>query len=185
MKGIYRIMVHLGLKLKGILIGILCLVFLSLTISPVQAKKRSSGLAITLLISGVGFQVGSTFLNTSAENKYEEYLAATTQADIQSLKDETVARENATIIMSRVGYGCIGLAVLLSIVNQFHNATVDTASTTDNLGNVSLYEEFPLNISSPPQIKYNQVYGRTQLFSILPNYDFQTQRASLQFLYRF
>ena len=185
MKGIYRIMVHLGLKLKGILIGILCLVFLSLTISPVQAKKRSSGLAITLLISGVGLQVGSTFLNTSAENKYEEYLAATTQADIQSLKDETVVRENATVIMSRVGYGCIGLAVLLSIVNQFHNATVDTASATENLGNVSLYEEFPLSISSPSQIKYNQVYGRTQLFSILPNYDFQTQRASLQFLYRF
>lgn len=178
-------MIHLGLKPKRILIGILCLVLLSLTISPVQAKKRSNGLAITLLISGVGFQVGSTFLNTSAENKYEEYLSATTQSDIQSLKDEAVTRENATIIMSRVGYGCIGLAVLLSVTNQFHNATVDTASTTNNPGNVQLNNRFPLNVSSSSQTKYNQVFGRSQFFSILPNYDFQKQRASLKFLYRF
>lgn len=186
MKGKYKIMIHLGLKPRSIFIGILCLLFLTLTISPTQAaKKRSNGLAITLLISGIGFQVGSTFLNTSAENKYEEYLSATTQSDIQSLKDETVARENATIIMSRVGYGCIGLAVLLSIMNQVHNATVDTASTNDNPGNVLLNQQFPWNVSASPQTKYNEVFGSSQLFSILPNYDFQTQRASLNFLYRF
>ncbi len=178
-------MIQLGLKPNRLLIGILCIVFLCLTISPVHAKKRSNGLAITLLISGIGFQVGSTFLNTSAENKYEEYLSATTQADIQSLKDETVLRENATTIMSRVGYGCIGFAVLFSIMNQFHNATVDTASTSDNPGNAFLNNQYPLSISSSPKTMNNQTYGRSQLFSVQPNYDFQTQRASLQFLYRF
>ncbi len=178
-------MIHLGLKPNRLIIGILCIVLLCLTISPVHAKKRSNGLAITLLISGIGFQVGSTFLNTSAENKYEEYLSATTQADIQSLKDETVLRENATTIMSRVGYGCIGFAVLFSIMNQFHNATVDTASTSDNPGNAFLNNQYPLNISSSPRTTNNQIYGRSQLFSVQPNYDFQTQRASLQFLYRF
>ncbi len=178
-------MLHLGLKPNRLLIGILCIMFLSLTILPAQAKKRSNGLAITLLISGVGFQVGSTFLNTSAENKYEDYLSATTQADIQSLKDESVARENATIIMSRVGYGCIGLAVLLSVMNQFHNGTVDTASTSDTPGNAFLNKQYPLSISSSPKTIYNQVYGSSQMFSIQPNYNIQTQRASLQFLYRF
>lgn len=178
-------MIHLGLKPNRLLIAILCIVLLSLSISPVHAKKRSNGLAITLLISGIGFQVGSTFLNTSAENKYEEYLAATIQSDIQSLKDETVARENATTIMSRVGYGCIGFAVLLSIMNQFHNATVDTASTSDTPESALQSREFPLSISPTSNITYNQIYGSERFLSIQPNYDFQTQRASLQFLYRF
>ena len=178
-------MIHLGLKPNRLLIAVLCIVLLSLTISPVHAKKRSNGLAITLLISGIGFQVGSTFLNTSAENKYEEYLAATIQSDIQSLKDETVARENATTIMSRVGYGCIGFAVLLSIMNQFHNATVDTASTSDNPGNASLNKQLPFSKSSSPQAIYNQVYGNSKKLGIHPNYNFQSQRASLQLLYRF
>ncbi len=178
-------MIHLGLKPKRLLIGILCIVFLSLTILPVQAKKRSNGFAITLLISGIGFQVGSTFLNTSAENKYEEYLSATTQSDIQSLKDETVARDNATIIMSRVGYGCIGLAVLLSVLNQFHNATIDTASTSDIPENAGMNIQSPFSISSSPETIWNQDYGISQKFSIHPYYDFQTQRASLQFTHRF
>ena len=173
------------MKPKRFVIGMFCIVFLCLTVLPVHAQKRSNGLAITLLISGVGFQVGSTFLNTSKEKKYEEYLSAVTQSDIQSLKDETVARENATIIMSRVGYGCIAFAVLFSIMNQFHNATVDTASTSEIHENAFLNGQFPFGVSSSPKTIFNQNYSRSQKFSIHPHYDFQTQRASLQFTHRF
>lgn len=178
-------MEHLGFKQNRYVIGVCCALLLCLVTFPVHAEKKSNGLAITLLLSGVGFQVGSTFMNTSAENKYEEYLSATIQSEIQSLKNDTTSRENASIIMSRVGYGCIGLAVLISVLNQFHNATIEPVSTPDIPINTNLNKQPNFSLTSSPESLRNQEYGELQKFSILPNYDFQNQRASLQLIHRF
>lgn len=178
-------MEHHGFCQNRYCIVICCVILLCMMTLPVHAEKKSNGLAITLLLSGVGFQVGSTFLNTSAENKYEEYLSATIQSDIQNLKNETATRENASIIMSRVGYGCIGFAVLLSLLNQFHNATIEPASTTLIPADAFLNKQSSFSMTSSPESLWYQYDGRSQLFSILPHYDFHNQRASLQFTHRF
>lgn len=178
-------MEHFGIRKNRYFIGICCVILLCMMTFPVHAEKRSNGLAITLLLSGVGFQVGSTFLNTSAENKYEEYLTATVQSDIQSLKNDTTTRENASVIMSRLGYGCIGFAVLLSILNQFHNASIEPNTTSDIPIDAFLNKQSTFSITSLPDSLWNQNDFRSQMFNIRPHYDFQSQRASLQFIHRF
>lgn len=168
-----------------LIICICCIFIVCWSILPVQAAKRSNGLAITLLISGVGLQVGSTFLNTSAETKYEDYLSASLQADIETYKNDTITRRNASVIMSRLGYGCVGLAVILSIFNQLENATIETSSVTHshNRINQTLSNTFSL-VSSNLSLK-NRIVGEAQKFSFRPHYDFQRHRASIQFLHRF
>ena len=172
-------MEHNGSNQKRFALCVCCIFILSLTILPAQAARRSHGLAITLLASGVGLKVGSTLMHSSAETRYEEYLSATIQADIQSLKSDVNARENASVIMSRVGYGCIGLAVILSIFNQLENASIDTSPLT----------QIPNNINDNPQYTINfaasRVLGESLMFNLRPHYDFQKQRASLQYLHRF
>lgn len=173
-------MKHNSSNQKRFALCICCIFILSLMILPVQASRRSHGLAITLLASGVGLQVGSTLMHTDAENRYEEYLSAAIQADIQSQKSDVVARENASVIMSRVGYGCIGLAVLLSIFNQLDNASTETTPSTQLRNTAISKMQLPINFSNAPIF-----WGESQMFSFRPHYDFQKQRVSLQYLHRF
>ncbi len=173
-------MKHNSSNQKRFALCICCIFILSLMILPVQASRRSHGLAITLLASGVGLQVGSTFMHTSAESRYEEYLSATIQTDIQSQKSDVVARENASVIMSRVGYGCIGLAVLLSIFNQLDNASTETTPSTQLRNTAISKMQLPINFSDA-----SIFWGESQMFSFRPHYDFQKQRVSLQYLHRF
>ncbi len=170
---------------KKLALCVCCIFILSLTILPAQAARRSHGLAITLLVSGVGLQVGSTLMHTSAESRYEEYLSATIQADIQSQKSDVVARENASVIMSRVGYGCIGLAVLLSIFNQFGNASIETTPLTQTHNNAKFNTQYPINFTASSILSGSGFLGESQMYSFRPHYDFQKQRASLQFIHRF
>ena len=166
-------------------IGVCCIFLLFLAILPAQAAKRSSGWPITLLISGLGMQVGSTYLNTSAENLYEDYLSASLQTDIQQHKSDSIARKNASVIMSRVGYGCIGLAVILSIFNQLDSATDETVTFSQITDKTNLNTLYPISLSSTSLSLNNRILGEPQKFSFRPHYDFQGQRASLQFLHRF
>lgn len=168
-----------------LIVCICCIFILCWSILPVHAEKRSHGLAITLLISGVGLQVGSTFLNTSAENRYEDYLSASLQNDIETHKNDTIARKNASVIMSRVGYGCVGLAVLLSIFNQLDNANTEAISVAHTPNKTKLITPNSLSIVSSNLSLKNLIVGESQKFSFRPYYDFQKQRASIQFLHRF
>ncbi len=171
-------------KSYRLIIGLCCIFVFFMAILPANAAKRSNGLAITLLISGVGMQVGSTFLNTSAENRYEDYLSASLQTDIQNYKDETVARKNASVIMSRVGYGCVGLAVLLSIFNQLESGTTETISVSQIPDNNRTTTNPLSYLSSRTSFNYRG-FGESRNFSFRPHYDFQRQIASLQFQHRF
>ena len=178
-------MKHNSSNQKRFALCICCIFILSLMILPVQASRRSHGLAITLLVSGVGLQVGGTLMHTSAESRYEEYLSTTIQADIQSQKSDVVARENASVIMSRAGYGFIGLAVLLSIFNQLDNASNEATPSTQLRNNAVSKMQFPINFSGTPIFFGDRVWGESQMFSFRPHYDFLKKRVSLQYLHRF
>ncbi|MCE2400986.1 hypothetical protein J4G08_08890 [Candidatus Poribacteria bacterium] len=178
-------MKHCSSNQKRFVIGICCIFILILTILPAQAARRSHGLAITLLASGVGLQVGSTMLHTSAESRYEEYLSLAIQDDIQNHKNDVVARENASVIMSRVGFGCIGLAVILSIFNQLHNASIEITPLSQTQSNVKFNTHYPINFTASPILLDSGFWSESQEFSVRPHFDFEKQRASLQFLHRF
>ena len=174
-----------SLNLKRVVIALCCIFLFCMTILPAQAARRSHGLAITLFVTGIGLKVGSTFVNTSAEEKYETYLSATIQSEIQTLKDEVVVRKNAGTSMSRVGYGFIGLAAVLSIFNQLHNATVDTASTANIHDNPNRNIYHPIFSASSPKSVGNHYWSASKGYSLLPYFDLHRQRVSLQFLHRF
>lgn len=177
-------MEHKSSTQKRFAIGVCCIFFIGLIILPAQAARRSHGLAITLFASGVGLQVGSTLLHTSAERRYEEYLSAAIQADIQSHKSDVVARENASVIMSRVGYGCIGLAVVLSIFNQLENASIETPPLTQIPNKINGNTQYPINFNSS-RVLGDEILGESLIYNLRPYYDFQNQRVSLQYLHRF
>lgn len=170
---------------KIVVIGICCIFMLIVTMQPAQAARRSHGLAITLLISGVGLKVGSTLLHTSAEKQYEDYLSATIQADIQNRKSDVESRENASVIMSRVGFGFIGLAALLSIFNQIGSVPTETVPAAQMQGNQNLNTQHLTSLVPSRLSLSNQILGESHLFRFRPHYDFQRQRVSLQFSHRF
>lgn len=150
-------------------------------IAPVQAASRTHTFEITMFISGLGLQVGSTILNTSAQERYEDYLTATIQEDIQNKKDAAAAHQNASVIMQRVGYGCIGLAVVLSIFKQIDNIETITAPSTE-------FQTMSKNRLYLTDYKYKPtglLLNESPRFRLRPHYDFQTQRASLSLFHKF
>lgn len=165
---------------KYIAIVCSCVFIFILTSQHADAARRSRVLSIALFASGMGFQLGGTLLKSSAQEHYDTYLNAAIQADIQTHKDAYLARKNASTIVSRVGFGCIGLALLFSIYSQ-----LDTPESVDE----SLSSTYDLRIP-PTRLSSveNHLSGNTNLllprtsFQLRPHYDFQTRRASLSLL---
>ena len=187
------------LSFQKLLALLLCCIFLLITsIQPADAGKGNRTFAITLLVSGLGLQVGSTFLNASAENRYEDYLSAVIQSDIQSQKSDVVTYKNASVSMSRVGYGFIGLAVIISILDQLSESSIDTESTPQqdmgSLSGRSGHNTF--SWSSPSYLmshlntsfQYSKSVGSSSFImspSYAISYDCEKQRTNLQFTFRF
>ena len=164
-----------------------CVFIFILTSQHADAARRSRVLSIGLFASGMGLQFGGNFLKASAQDRYDAYLNAAIQADIQTHKDAYLARKNASTIVSRVGLGCIGLAVLFSIYSQ-----LDTPELADeSVSSVrDLHPQFGLqrtragsfanHLSRDP----NLLFPRTA-FQLRPHYDFRTRSASLSLLHLF
>ena len=168
-----------------------CVLIFILTSQHADAARRSRVLSIALFASGMSFQLGGTLLKASAQERYNSYLNAAIQADIQAHKDAFLVRRNTGTIMSRVGLGCVGFAVLFSIYSQ-----LDTSSEPSELveGAVSSVHRLHARRTVLPAGKINLTntfFGNTGLlfprtsFQLLPHYDFQTQRASLRLLHFF
>ncbi len=183
---------------------LLCCIFILITsIQPADAGKGNRTFAITLLVSGLGLQVGSTFLNASAEDRYEDYLSAVIQSDIQSQKSDVVAYKNASVSMSRVGYGFIGLAVVISILDQISESSIDTESIPqqdmntlsgrirqNTFSSSSLsYLMAHLNTSFPHSPLHNSKGQYAKGVGLYPSYaisyDGEEQRTNLRFTFRF
>ncbi len=168
-----------------------CVLIFVLTSQHAAAARRSRVLSIGLFASGMSLQLGATLLKSSAQERYDAYLNAAIQADIQTHKDAFLVRRNAGTIMSGVGLGCVGLAVLFSIYNQI--ATPSEPSELAENDTFSGYRSQALrtNLSSQKIDFTNHRFGNTDLlfpraaFQLLPHYDFQNQRASLRLLHYF
>ena len=168
-----------------------CLFMFVLTSQHVDAARRSRVLSIALFASGMGLQLGSTLLKASAHEHYDNYLNAAIQADIQSHKEAFRVRRNAGTIMSGVGFGCVGLAVLFSIYSQLDTPSESSEFMEDDaaLGYRSQFLRANLHTRKIDFTNYR--FGNTGLlfprssFQLLPHYDFQNQRASLRLLHYF
>ena len=168
-----------------------CLLIFVLTSQHADAVRRSRVLSIALFASGMSFQLGGTLLKASAQEHYDTYLNAAIQADIQTHKDAFLVRRNAGTIMSGIGLGCVGLAVLFSIYNQ-----LDTPSESSELAEDVTSSEYRLqahrtnlrtrkiNLTNYRLRNASLRLPRTP-FQLLPHYDFQTGRASLRLLHFF
>ena len=162
---------------KYIALACSCAFIFILTSGYADAARRSRVLTLALFASGISFQFGSSLLKAGAQNWYDEYLNAAIQADIQAHKNAYLARKNASIIMSRVGIGCVGLAVLFSIYNQLSLPDESSALQT-RLHNGA--ERYAARLSGNTL----RLLPRAS-FQFRPHYDFQTQRASLRFSHYF
>ena len=168
-----------------------CFLIFVLTSQHADAARRSRVLSITLFTSGMGLYLGGTLLKSSAQARYDTYLNAATQADIQTHKDAFLVRRNASTITSRVGLGCVGLAVLFSIYSQLNNPSDSPESVAGDVSNLPPWRTDRTNLRAGNIDFTNRFSGNTGLlfpnasFQLLPHYDFQNQRASLRFQHFF
>lgn len=167
---------------KYIAVAISCVLIFISAGQQADAARRSNVLPIALFVSGIGLQFGSSFLKASSQNHYDSYLNAALQADIQTHKDAFRAQRDASTIMSRVGFGFVGLAVLFSLYSQLDTpeSIEDSASLTDVEIPLTRLRGFRDRLSENTSL----LLPRTS-FQLLPSYDFQTQCASLSLLHFF
>ena len=167
---------------KYIAFAFSCVFIFILTSQHADAARRSRVLPLALFASGMSLQFGSSFLKASAQNHYDTYLNAAIQADIQTHKDAFLVRRNASTIMSGVGLGFVGLAVLFSIYGQLDTPepVEDSAFSTDMEIPLTRLRGFPNRFSE----NTNLLLPRTS-FQLHPHYDFQTRRAGLSLLHFF
>lgn len=164
-----------------------CAFIFILTAQHANAARRSRVLPLALFASGISLQFGSSFLKASSQNHYDTYLNAAIQADIQTHKDAFLVRRNASTIMSGVGLGFVGLAVLFSIYGQ-----LDTPEPVE--GSIPTVENWNTDIEIPlTRLRgfSNRLSENTSLrlprtsIQLHPHYDFQTRRAGLSLLHIF
>jgi hypothetical protein len=99
---------------------ICCALLLMVGMFPAQATaKRSHTLPIALFASGMVLKFGGAFVENSAQDSYDQYLNTAIQADIAKHRDAYTSKHNASVVMSRVGIGFVGVATLVSLLNQF------------------------------------------------------------------
>ena len=176
---------------KFIVFACSCVLIFILASQPSEAVRRSRVLSIALFTSGMSLQFGSTLLKTSAQDRYDAYLKAAIQADIQTHKDAFLVRRDASTIMSRVGLGCVGLAVLFSLYSQLDTPSESPESAEGVISSGIRSQALSTNLRTR-QINFaNYRFGNTGLlpprasFQLLPHYDFQGQRVGLRLLHVF
>ena len=172
---------------KYIAFAFSCVFIFILTSQHADAARRSRVLPLTLFASGMSLQFGSNFLKASAENHYDSYLNAAIQADIQTHKDAFLARQNASTIMSGVGFGFVGLAVLFSIYGQ-----LDTPAPVEDSVSSAANWNTDIEISRTRLTGFRHDFSENRSlllpktsFQLHPHYDFETRRAGLSLLHFF
>ena len=104
-------------KKIAILLVVCCLLTCIAAIPSAQADG-SRVLTIALLASGMGLKFGSTFIEKSAQDSYDQYLHTAIQIDIDKRRDDYTSKHNQSMIMSRTGIGFVGLAMLISLFDE-------------------------------------------------------------------
>ena len=123
----------------GLQILIYCIVTLVATVTPAQAVDRSRLLTIGLFTSGVGLKFGSVIVASSAQDTYDQYLSTGLQRDIIKHRDDYKSKRNLSLGLSRTGMGFVGLAVLISLFDQFADISESSDSRPGKLSLKSSY----------------------------------------------
>ena len=104
---------------KTVILVVCCALTLSTVIFPTQASAdRTHVLTIALLVSGMGLKFGSVFVESSAQDSYDQYLNTAIQADITKHRDDYISKHDGSVLMSRIGIGFVGIAAMISIFGQ-------------------------------------------------------------------
>ena len=83
--------------------------------------------------------------------------------------------------MRRIGYGCIGLAVIFSIFKQIDNIEANTVHSTE----IQTMSKNGLYLTDYKYKPTGLLLNESPRFRLRPHYDFQTQRASLSLFHKF
>lgn len=102
----------------GLRVGIICVMFVMITVSPTRAADRSRVLTIGLFASGVALKFGSVFVANSAQDTYDQYLSTGIQSDLATHRDDYTTKRDLSVVMSRTGIAFVGLAALVSVFDQ-------------------------------------------------------------------
>ena len=94
---------------------------------PLAQADRSRVLTIGLFASGVALKFGSTFVASSAQDTYDQYLSTGIQSDLATHRDDYKTKRDLSSTMSRTGVAFVGLAVLISVFDQL-NVVSDSRS---------------------------------------------------------
>ena len=114
-------MKHYSTAQKYIALVCSCAFIFLLTNGQAAAARRSRVLSIALFASGMSLQFGSSILKASAQDRYDTYLNAAIQADIQTHKDAFLVRRNASTLMSAWVSAALGLPCFSrSTINWIH-----------------------------------------------------------------
>ncbi|MFQ6039256.1 MAG: hypothetical protein ACE5PV_00260 [Candidatus Poribacteria bacterium] len=141
-------------KLKPISTIIIILILLSFTL-PTTALEKSKLFPALLVISGVGLKFGSVYLETQANEAYDNYLHTALQADMIKFTDEYDTKHTQSLIASRVGSGFWALAVFISIYRQLHSVSPEKESENAELGMRRLTESKLYLLSSSGNMQTN------------------------------
>ena len=117
----------------GLRVGIICVMFAMIAVSPTRAADRSRVLTIGLFTSGVALKFGSVFVATSAQDTYDQYLSTGIQSDLATHRDDYTTKRSLSIGMSRTGIGFVGFAVLISVLDQLDVISESSASRSVRL----------------------------------------------------
>jgi len=115
-------------KLKAI--STIIIIFFIL-VSPAAALEKSKFFPALLIISGVGLKFGSVYLETQANEAYDNYLHTALQADMEKYTNEYDNKHIQSIMASRIGAGFWGFAVFISIYRQLHSVSVEKSGNTE------------------------------------------------------
>ena len=105
----------------------------------VQALNRPKNLAPVMFIGGFGLQFAGTLVGTSAQDSYDQYLYSV-GSKMVSHRDNYKSRSNLSLIIKRTGIGLIGLATLISILNQAEVISSPDQQTANAIRILPLYD---------------------------------------------
>ena len=102
-------------------------------VSPAIALEKSKFFPALFIISGTGLKFGSVYLETQANEAYDNYLHTALQADMKKYTDEYDSKHIQSITVSRVGDVFWGLAVFISIYRQLQSVSVENGGENSEL----------------------------------------------------
>lgn len=105
----------------------------------VHALDRKKHVMPIMFIGGFGLQFASALVGTSAQNNYDQYLNSV-GSKMASHREKYKSHRNLSLIIKRTGIGIIGLATLISILDQ-----AEIISTNSNPKKINTIRILPLH----------------------------------------